>query len=238
MNIKIILVRPRNPQNIGAAARAMGNFGLEDLRVVAPYAPVWREAAAAVDAHEILKKAKVFPDILSAAADCGLIIATTDMQKRKIRQKIVSLPDIQKFLAPYDNQNAAIVFGPEKTGLSAEEIDLAHAVLNIPTTAKVPSINLAQSVILCCYELSKNTIKKTAEPAHTLPTTQEKMIVLQSARKLLAALDLPPTLSKSVTDKKFNSLNSEQSLSKESLFFINTIINRILEKLKSGSKPA
>lgn len=232
MSISIILVRPRNPQNIGAAARAMGNFGLEDLRVVEPYAPVWQEAVSAVDAHYILSKAKVYTDILSASADCNLIIATTALKNRKVGQKIVSLPDIQNFLSDYEGQNIAIVFGPEKTGLTAQEIELAHAVLNIPTTAKVPSINLAQAVILCCYELSQNTAKIKHGGKKRLPTVKEQQIVAENIKRLLSCLDLPPTLSKSVTDKKLNDLNARQVLSKENIFFINTIVTKLLNKLK------
>lgn len=232
MNIKIILVRPRNPQNIGAAARAMGNFGLEDLRVVDPFEPVWREAVSAVDAHYILTNAKVFKDITSAAADCNLIIATTALKNRKVHQDIVSLPDIKNFLAKYEGQNIAIVFGPEKTGLNGEEIALAHAILNIPTTAKVPSINLAQAVILCCYELAKNTaIHKNTEQKQ-LPTVKEQQIVSQNIKEMLSLLDLPTTLSPAVTDKKLNDLNAAQVLSKENWFFINTIVSKILAKLK------
>ena len=233
MSISIILVRPRNPQNIGAAARAIGNFGLEDLRVVDPYAPVWQEAVSAVDAHYILTNAKVYPDILSAAADCNLIIATTALKNRKVGQQIVSLPDIQNFLADYKDQNIAIVFGPEKTGLTGQEIELAHAVLNIPTTAKVPSINLAQAVILCCYELSKNTIKTKRVGTKRLPTVKEQQIVAQNIKQLLTLLDLPQTLSKSVTDKKLNDLNARQVLSKENIFFINTIVTKLLNKLNT-----
>lgn len=233
MSICIVLVRPRNPQNIGAAARAMGNFGLEDLRVVEPYAPVWQEAVSAVDAHYILTNAKVYPDILSAAADCNLIIATTALKNRKVGQQVVSLPDIQNFLADYKDQNIAIVFGPEKTGLTGQEIELAHAVLNIPTTAKVPSINLAQAVILCCYELSKNTIKTKRVGTKRLPTVKEQQIVAQNIKQLLTLLDLPTTLSKSVTDKKLNDLNARQVLSKENIFFINTIVTKLLNKLNT-----
>ncbi len=232
MSISIILVRPRNPQNIGAAARAMGNFGLEDLRVVEPYAPVWQEAVSAVDAHYILTNAKVYGDILSAAADCNLIIATTALKNRKVGQQIVSLPNIQNFLADYDGQKIAIVFGPEKTGLTAQEIELAHAVLNIPTTAKVPSINLAQAVILCCYELAKNKIKTKRVGTKRLPTVKEQQIVAENIKRLLTCLDLPKTLSKSVTDKKLNDLNARQVLSKENIFFINTIVTKLSDKLK------
>ena len=135
--------------------------------------------------------------------------ATTALKNRKVGQQIVSLPDIQNFLADYDGQNIAIVFGPEKTGLTAQEIELAHAVLNIPTTAKVPSINLAQAVILCCYELSKNTIKTKRIGTKRLPTVKEQQMVAENIKQLLTLLDLPPTLSKGVTDKKLNDLNDE-----------------------------
>ena len=141
------MVRPRNPQNIGAAARAMGNFGLADLRVVSPYEPTWREAVSAVGAHEILKKAKLYDTLKDALFDADLVFATTALKNRKTDRPIVALPSLGGYLEDCKSENTAIVFGSEKTGLNKEDIALAHCVLNIPTSAEVPSINLAQAVV-------------------------------------------------------------------------------------------
>jgi len=154
--ITIILVRPRNPNNIGAAARAMANFGLSDLRIAEVHPPNLEEAVSAVGAEDILKKAKVYDTLSAALADCDFALATTSLKNRNIKKEIIRLPDIHTFLnSERGKGRTAIVFGSEKTGLTNEHISLCGAILNIPTSAIQPSINLAQSVILVCYEISK-----------------------------------------------------------------------------------
>ena len=229
--ISIILVRPRNPQNIGAAARAMGNFGLSDLRVVDPYAPTWREAVSAVGAHEILKQATVFDDLKSALYDADLIFATTALKNRRITQEIVALPLLKEYLNTHESRKTAIIFGPEKTGLSSADIALAHAVLNIPTSSKVPSINLAQAVILCCYELSKIQLKRKGG-SFKKPDFKEIEIVRGNIENLCSLLDLPPVLNEGVRNRRFEDLVSKRFLDKEDLFFINSLVNKIIIKLK------
>lgn len=229
--ISIILVRPRNPQNIGAAARAMGNFGLNDLRVIAPYEPIWREAVSAVGAHEILKQAKLFDDLKSALYDADLIFATTALKKRRITQEIVALPCLKQYLAEHESRRTAIIFGSEKTGLSSDDIALAHAVLNIPTSTEVPSINLAQAVILCCYELSKIQLKRKGG-SFKKPDFKEIEIVRGNIENLCSLLDLPPVLNESIRSRRFEDLVSKRFLDKEDLFFINSLVNKIILKLK------
>ncbi|MEK6544314.1 MAG: TrmH family RNA methyltransferase, partial [Elusimicrobiota bacterium] len=84
MDIRIVLVRPRNPLNIGAAARAMANFGFRDLAAVEPYAPNWKEAVSAVGASDLLRAAKVFASVDAAVADCQSVIATTSARRRRM----------------------------------------------------------------------------------------------------------------------------------------------------------
>lgn len=229
--ISIILVRPRNPQNIGAAARAMGNFGFKDLRVVAPYGPTWREAVSAVGAHDILKEAVVFDDLKSALYDADLIFATTALKKRRITQDIVALPLLKEYLNTHGSCKTAIIFGPEKTGLSSADIALAHAVLNIPTSAEVPSINLAQAVILCCYELCEIQLKRKGG-SFKKPSFKEIEIVRNNIEILCSLLDLPPVLNEGVRTRRFEDLASKRFLDKEDLFFINSLVNKIIAKIR------
>lgn len=93
----IILVRPRDPNNIGACARAMANFGFNELRIVDPYAPVWQEAVSAVGAHDILKQAKLCSTLDEALADTQFSLATTALRNRVTEQPILFLPDIKDF---------------------------------------------------------------------------------------------------------------------------------------------
>ena len=231
MSVSIVLVRPRNPQNIGAAARAMGNFGLGDLRVVSPYEPTWREAVSAVGAHEILKKAGLYDNLKDALFDADLVLATTALKNRRTDRPIISLPSLGKYLEEWESKNTAIVFGSEKTGLNKEDIALAHGVLNIPTSAEVPSINLAQSVILCCYELSK--IKPLNRGGrYKKPDFKEVEMVKENISSLLSLLDLPPVLGDKVRKSRLEDLAARRMLDKEDLFFVNTIVRRIISKMR------
>lgn len=231
MGISIVLVRPRNPQNIGAAARAMGNFGLSDLRVVSPYEPTWREAVSAVGAYEILKKAKLYDNLKEALCEADLVFATTALKNRKTDRPIVSLPSLGAYLEECGSENTAIVFGSEKTGLNKEDIALAHCVLNIPTSAEVPSINLAQAVVLCCYELSK--IKpKNRGGRFKKPDFKEVEMVKENILSMLSLLDLPPVLGDKVRQSRLEDLAARRMLDKEDLFFVNGIVNRIILKIK------
>ena len=229
--LAIILVSPRNPQNIGAAARAMGNFGFTDLRVVAPYENTWREAVSAVGAHDILKNAVVFDDLKSALYDADLIFATTALKNRRITQDIVALPALKDYLQTHESKKTAIIFGAEKSGLSSQDIALAHTVLNIPTSAQVPSINLAQAVILCCYELSKIKLMRRGG-SFKKPSFKEIEIVQNNIEALCALLDLPPVINAAVRRRRFEDIISKRFLDKEDLFFINSLVNRIILKLK------
>jgi len=231
MQISIILVRPRNPQNIGAAARAMGNFGFEDLRLVNPWDPTWQEAKSAVGASPILKKAKVFNTIEEAAKDANILIATTALKNRKPFQQILTLNKIEPFIKENKNQKIALLFGSEKTGLNAEDIDKADYILNIPTTAKVPSINLAQAVILCCWEFSKNDLKTPRTNIKKSATIKEKEIALNNLLLLTDKLDLPPILNKKICTQKLQKISAAKNFSKEEIFFINSITQKIIKKL-------
>lgn len=173
--VRIILSRPRNPDNIGAAARAMANFGLEELALAAPHLPSWREtietaatagsgeapwllerARAAVGASDIIRAAKVFPTAEEAASDCAVLLGTSALQRRTPGRDVILLRDLRAWLAARAGAagKAGILFGSERTGLSNSELSHCHAVINIPTCEKQPSVNLGQAVALVCYELS------------------------------------------------------------------------------------
>lgn len=231
MQISFVLVKPRNPQNIGAAARAMGNFGFEDLRLVRPWAPTWQEAKSAVGASPILKKAKVFDSIEKAAAQANIIIATTALKNRKPFQQILTLNKIDTFLKENKDKKIALLFGSEKTGLTSEDIDRTDYILNIPTSAKVPSINLAQAVILCCWEFAKNNLKTPRTNIKKSATVKEKEIAFNNLSTLLDKLDLPPILNKRICTQKIQKISAAKNFTKEDIFFVNSILQKIIKKL-------
>lgn len=156
---KIVLVRPRDPNNMGAAARAMKNFGLTELALVAPFAPHWNEAVSAVHAEEVLKGAQVFETLAEAIADCTFVIGTAD--HRRVGTPLYTPTDLRAEIVPPPGK-VALVFGSEKHGLTNEDLAFCHRTLSIPTVADCPSMNLGQAVAICCYELTRT--EKTAAP--------------------------------------------------------------------------
>jgi TrmH family RNA methyltransferase len=155
--LQVVLVSPRNPLNIGAAARAMANFGFSRLAVVAPYAPHWREAqAAAIGASDLLQNAKVSASLAEALADCTLVAGAATLARRKPAQPVVLLPALAPLLQSElaRGGRAALVFGPEKHGLTRADLSHCHLLVEIPTQPRQPSMNLGQAVAVCLYELS------------------------------------------------------------------------------------
>ena len=148
MNLRFVLVRPRNPLNIGAAARAMANFGFSDLAVVKPFAPVWRETTSAPGAEKLVQDARVFSSIDQAIADCHLVVGTTALRNRRPERPVVSLPRLMDYLnneapSPFLSKEngafqAALLFGPEKTGLSGPYLERCHFWITIPTDPACP----------------------------------------------------------------------------------------------------
>ena len=179
--IEIVLVSPRNPLNIGAAARAMANFGFSRLAVVAPYAPHWREARSAVGAPQLLESAAEAAPLAGAVARCTLVVGTGTLTYRKPEQKVISLPDLAPILKEEIQRGGriALVFGPEKHGLTREDLSLCHLLVEIPTDARQPSMNLGQAVAVCLYELASRAFppesafyEGASEPAARDPEEQ------------------------------------------------------------------
>lgn len=155
---RVVLVRPRNPLNIGAAARAMANFGFSDLAVVEPYPPVWRETRSAVGAESVVGEARAAETLAEALADRTLVVGTTSGQRRTLDRELLSLRDLPAWIGrqPKSKRSrAAILFGSEKTGLSNENLSYCHVLVRIPTRSRCPSMNLGQAVAVCCYEIAR-----------------------------------------------------------------------------------
>jgi TrmH family RNA methyltransferase len=154
--ISVVLVSPRNPLNIGAVARAMANFGFSRLIVVAPYEPHWREARSAIGAPELLANACECATLAEAVRDCTLVLGTGTLTHRKPEQPVVRVDQLARLIAPeLDNSGwISIVFGPEKHGLTREDLSFCHHMVEIPTDARQPSMNLGQAAAVCLYEMA------------------------------------------------------------------------------------
>jgi TrmH family RNA methyltransferase len=163
-NLRVVLVRTRNPLNIGAAARAMSNFGAFHLRVVTPYEKAFREAVSAVGAAPLLAKAEEFNSLENAVRDCNLVVGTTAIGHRELQHELYSLEDSAKTIRrKLAGGRVAILFGSEKTGLSNRDLSHCHSLLRIPTREEHRSMNLAQAVAIVVYELSRGHSKVQAK---------------------------------------------------------------------------
>ncbi len=156
--LSVVLVRTRNPLNIGAAARAMTNFGFSDLRLVEAFPPSLEEARSAVGAAELVKTARGFSSIADAVADCNLVVGTTAGRNRELRQPLEDLPSAAPgIIETLASGRVALLFGSEKIGLKNEELAYCHRLLRIPTLETNVSMNLGQAVAVCLYQLSVQT---------------------------------------------------------------------------------
>jgi len=164
---RIVLVRPRNPLNVGAAARAMANFGFRDLVVVAPHPPVWQEARSAVGAEHVLTSARAVSNLQEAVGEATLVIGTTSGSRRNLDRELLPLADLPAWLkrCAAAGSRAALLFGSEKTGLANEELSYCHALVRISTSPRCPSMNLGQAVAVCCYELARARVVSARPPA-------------------------------------------------------------------------
>jgi tRNA/rRNA methyltransferase len=166
----IVLVRPQLGQNIGKAARAMLNFGLTEMRLVAPRDgwPNPDAGPAASGADEVLEGAQVFETVQEAIADCATVFAST-VRRRDLVMPVIGPEEMAERIAGTSGRTA-ILFGPERSGLETDEVALANAIVTVPINPEFASLNLAQAVILIAYEWSKKAAlaqptAKELEPA-------------------------------------------------------------------------
>ena len=166
----IILVRPQLGQNIGKAARAMLNFGLTELRLVAPRDgwPNPDAGPAASGADDVLAKAQLYATTADAIADCSLVYAST-VRRRDLVMPVVGPEEMANEIRSTDGR-AAILFGPERSGLETDDVALANSIVTVPINPEFGSLNLAQAVILLAYEWSRGSelaqpTAKQLEPA-------------------------------------------------------------------------
>ena len=164
--LRVVLVRSRNPLNIGAAARAMSNFGFRTLRLVTPWEPSYLGARSAVGASQVLLNAQVYGSVADAVSDCGLVVGTSAVGERELHHPLHALQAGAELmrgqlpLAP-----AALLFGSEKFGLSNQDLAHCHWLMRIPTRDEHHSMNLGQAVAICLYELSRCQPQTNRGPA-------------------------------------------------------------------------
>lgn len=188
-NIRVVLHRPRFPENIGAAARAMRNMGLRRLVVVRPENFI-EERVRMMATHvagDVVGAITCFDSLPEALADCGYVIGTTARLGGE-RQSVVSPPVMARRLVTISQANeVALVFGPEDRGLTNEDIRLCHALVNIPTDA-FASLNLAQAVMVMCYEIFTAKVAEGAAFTPRLATRHELDGMYDKLREILVRI--------------------------------------------------
>jgi TrmH family RNA methyltransferase len=184
--LRVVLVDVRNPLNIGAAARAMSNFGFHRLRVVNPYDVAFEGARSAVGAAAVLATAEKYETVAEAVADCSLVVGTTAIGHRDLQHSLqrleVGAPIIRAHLA---TDPCALLFGSEKFGLSNKDMSHCNWLMHIPTREEHVSMNLGQAVAICFYELVRDPAV-LAEPEKGSPASAAE--VERITETLLTAL--------------------------------------------------
>src|SRR5437879_1319392 len=197
-NFAFVLVRPRSAGNIGSVARALKNMGFVDLRIVSPSVPPKSRMASSMAVHggDVLQSAQVFDSLNDAIADRTLTVGTTcraglyrsAMRMRSLREAVPELVTLAR-----ENQ-VAILFGPEDTGLTNREIKLCQRLITIRTAPEYSSLNLAQAVLLVAYELmmSMGTRAPLAGEAMQFASAAEVDAMLERMKEALLGIGFLP----------------------------------------------
>jgi tRNA/rRNA methyltransferase len=230
----VVLVRPRNPLNIGAAARAMSNFGARRLRLVNPYAVAFREVRSAVGASDVLAEAQEYKTVTEAVADCSMVVGTTAVRNRRLQHQLRRLDEdagdvIRKQL---QSGRVALLFGSEKIGLTNDDFSHCHWLLNIPTCESHISMNLGQAVAVCLYEVA-TTVAPKQEKSEVKPATAGN--TEQIAAALLEALSRSGYVkpgTESVCEKKVRRLLLRMKLESVDAKVLLGMVRQIVWKLR------
>jgi TrmH family RNA methyltransferase len=165
-NIRIVMIGTTHPGNIGAAARAMLNMGIERLALVDPQCPIGDVAySRASGANHVLDNRETYADLGAAVADCSLVIATT------ARRRSLAWPELdpgemaERIFALDDSSQVALVFGREHSGLSNDELHLCNQMVCIPTNPQFSSLNVAAAIQVICYEIYRGQASPPEEVA-------------------------------------------------------------------------
>src|SRR5258708_17772701 len=244
--LRVVLVSPRNPLNIGAAARAMSNFGFLNLRVGTPSELAFRGARSAVGAPPLLARAEEFKTLAEAVDDCTLVVGTTAVGLRQLQHPVRRLehaaPLIRNRLA---TSRVALLFGSEKRGLSNEDLSHCHWLLRIPTREQPRSMNLGQAVAVCLYELGRDPqpVPKPEKHIDATAADLERLtaLLLDSLRSNGYLNSIPSGLqtrrSAAPTEAKIRRLVRRLHLSATDADLTLGILRQIFWKLASSKAP-
>ena len=177
-NFGFILVKPQLGENIGSCARSLKNFGFSKLNIVSPK-QVWpnnKAKATSVGAYDIIKKTKIFNNTYDAIGDFDIVISLS-ARKRVINKSHISITQFLKIIKTKKNTKFGLMFGPEASGLSNDDLSLSNYVLQIPTSKNFKSLNLSHSLTVICYEIFKlSNAKKFEKEGKNIKISSKKKI--------------------------------------------------------------
>ncbi len=237
--VVVVLVRARNVLNIGAVARAMHDFGFADLRVVNAYDVPFQEARSAVDAGPVLAAARQFASVADATADCTLVFGTTALGERRLLHPVDVLRDagvrMQKEATSVGK--VALLFGSEKTGLSAAEMSYCHRLLTIPMIASGISMNLGQAVAVCLYEVVREAPSHRALPEVAQAANGDEIARLESLlREVLLASGYDRRFPGNMGDEALRRLVRRTSIAADDVEIALGMLRQVLWKLNQPSR--
>jgi len=234
----VVLVRPRNPLNIGAAARAMSNFGVYSLRLVNPYTPAFREARSAVGASALLRDAEEFESVADAVADCSLVVGTTAVRNRVLHHPVRRLDQdaSERIRAGLKTGRVALMFGSEKIGLTNDDFSHCHWLLTIPTEEQHISMNLGQAVAVCLYGIARSeAIQPAQEKGEPAPSGEIEKITQGLYESLRISGYVKPG-NDAVSEKKVRHLLLRLNLEALDAKILLGMVRQIVWKLRQSSQ--
>ena len=230
---RIVLCRTRNPQNLGAAARALRNAGLRELWLVDPQTGDFEAARPlAVHAEDLLESARIVSTLREATAGCGLVLATT-ARTRPERTPLSPRDAVARIASA--RTKTALVFGDERSGLTAEEVEACDLLVRLPGSPEQPSWNLAQAVAICAYELRVRATERVPEEGTfaAQPTAADPAALAAIDRALSHATD---ELGKpGLRRRLYRTLERARPSNRESALWIAFL--RAITRTRSGSPP-
>lgn len=235
-HLRVVLVSSRNALNIGAAARAMSNFGFLRLRVVNPFEAGFREARSAVGASAVLADAEEFSSVAEAVADCKLVVGTTAVGVRDLNHPVKRLELAARVIRKQlTTGKVAILFGSEKFGLSNKDFSHCHWLTRIPTREDHRSMNLGQAVAICMYELARDASVAGRAEKEEMAVSGE---VERFTDSLLAALKTSGYVNPAAsTDEKVRRLVRRLKMPERDVQVWLGVLRQIMWKMRSGNKP-
>ena len=233
--LRVVLVTPHNPLNLGAAARAMSNFGFSHLRVVNPYDVAFRTARSAVGAAKVLTEAQEFPSVAEAVADCTLVVGTTAVRHRELHHPLQRLEygarQIRKQLA---SSPVALLFGSEKVGLSNDDLSHCHWLMRVPAYGDQISMNLGQAVAVCLYELIRDGRTPRDSRKEELATSAKTELVTKNLLDALQTSGYVKPGATAAAEEKLRRLIRRQNMTSTDAELWLGMLRQILWKVKSN----